>query len=115
MLTHTFEHLTGGRQPLPEEDPFLKVRRELEAMELPDDVSLAEVDREETLEERLRRKIGETEITLTPDEEIERRAQDIDEEIAKAARTEIPEVPNFEGRLKSLEGRADGIAPKRRG
>jgi F0F1-type ATP synthase assembly protein I len=87
------------------EDPFLKVQRELEAMEIP--------QADETLEERLRRKIAETQVDMTPDEEIERRARSIDEEIARAARPEIPEVPDFEARLRNLEGRATETRIKR--
>lgn len=87
------------------DDPFLKIRQELEQMDLPDP--------EEGLEERLRRKIEESKTDMMSDEEVEQRRLAFEQEVDRAAKTRIPEPEDFEHRLSALERKTQQIVGQR--
>jgi F0F1-type ATP synthase assembly protein I len=90
------------------DDPFEKVKAELEAMELPGKES------EEALEDRLRRKISESDLSITPDEEVDRRTAEFEDEVARAGGTRVPEPEDFEARLRSLEHKTRTVVGQRK-
>ncbi|MEO8616586.1 MAG: AtpZ/AtpI family protein [Luteolibacter sp.] len=90
------------------DDPFQKLKEELEQMDLPEPAE------SETLEERLRRKLSENKIELTPDEAIDEHERRLNEEVSRASRPEIPDIPDFDSRLRQLETKAHASKNERR-
>lgn len=78
--------------PEPTDDPFKKVREELENFEA------SEEDASLTLEQRLQKAMDEVD-QLTPDDAIDAERERLERNVSEA----VPELPNFDDRLARLE------------
>jgi len=86
---------------MPEEDPFLKVQRELSEEELPD------LSRVVPLEDRLRAKLED--IAVTPSEDVEAMMEAMTSKVSHAASPDDPTPPDFDARLRALEEKSTNV------